>query len=86
MIWDDMSYNRYDGVLNRLQDDNDDEDDSANELDEAGSTLFRGNGCVLQFARAVYSQEVIEALQTTKQANAQKAKEKEKTKEEARAT
>lgn len=63
MIWYDMSYNRFDDFLDRLFNDNFEEDvDAEDESNKASGAVFSGNGCLLFTRGAIYSQSSIETL------------------------
>ena len=63
MIWYDMSYNRFDDFLDRLFNDNYEEDvDAEDESNKASGVVFSGNGCILLARGAIYSQSPTETL------------------------
>ena len=63
MIWYDMSYNRFDDFLDRLFNDNYEEDvDAEDESNKASGAVFSGHGRILLARGAIYSQSPTETL------------------------
>ena len=63
MIWYDMSYNRFDDFLDRLFNDNFEEDvDAEDESNKASGAVFGGNGRILLTRGAIHSQSPTETL------------------------
>ena len=63
MIWYDMSYNRFDDFLDRLFNDNFEEDvDAEDESNKASGAILNGYKCLLFTRGAIYSQSPTETL------------------------
>ena len=63
MIWYDMSYNRFDDFLDRLFNDNFEEDvDAEDESNKTSGAVFSWNGRILLARGAIYSQSPTETL------------------------